>query len=292
MTASPSEVGVASLAHLQSADPVSDLVAALDSDGAVIVEGLLDAALLARFNAELDPLLAVAEPDRRFLNPAIEWFFGKRTRHVAAVAAHSRTFATEILCHPLLLGICDAVLGPACARYQLNIAHVLDRGPGAEAQYLHRDEAVWVHVPRPHPELQLATVIALEDFRAANGATRVVPGSHRWPLDRQPEPAEIADAAMAPGAAVIYLGSTIHGAGANTTADRRRRGMHVSYVVGWLRTEENQYLSVPVDVVRTLPRRAQELLGWAAHDALAAGGGYLGTVDLRDPVDLLAEGRW
>jgi ectoine hydroxylase-related dioxygenase (phytanoyl-CoA dioxygenase family) len=90
---------------------------------------------------------------------------------------------------------------------------------------------------------------------------------------------------------VIYLGSTIHGAGANTTVDRRRRGMHVSYVLGWLRTEENQYLSVPVDVVRELPRRAQELLGWAAHDALAAGGGYLGTVDLRDPVDLLAEGR-
>jgi ectoine hydroxylase-related dioxygenase (phytanoyl-CoA dioxygenase family) len=67
--------------------------------------------------------------------------------------------------------------------------------------------------------------------------------------------------------------------------------MHVSYVVGWLRTEENQYLSVPADVVRTLPRRAQELLGWAAHDAIASGGGYLGTVDLRDPVDLLAEGR-
>jgi ectoine hydroxylase-related dioxygenase (phytanoyl-CoA dioxygenase family) len=225
------------------------------------------------------------------LNPAVEWFFGKRTRHVAAVAAHSRTFATEVLCHPLLLGICDAVLGPACARYQLNIAHVLDRGPGAEAQMLHRDEMVWIHVPRPHPELQLATVIALEDFRAENGATRVAPGSHRWPLERSAEPHEIADAVMPPGSAVIYLGSTIHGAGSNTTADRRRRGMHVSYVVGWLRTEENQYLSVPVEVVRTLPRRAQELLGWAAHDAISSGGGYLGTVDLRDPVDLLAEGR-
>jgi ectoine hydroxylase-related dioxygenase (phytanoyl-CoA dioxygenase family) len=196
-----------------------------------------------------------------------------------------------VLCHPLLLSVCDALLGPACARYQLNIAHVLDRGPGAEAQFLHRDEMVWVHVPRPHPELQLATVIALEDFRVENGATRAVPGSHRWPAERQPEPGEIADAVMPAGAAVIYLGSTTHGAGANTTADRRRRGMHVSYVVGWLRTEENQYLSVPASVVRELPRRAQELLGWAAHDALSAGGGYLGTVDLRDPVELLAENK-
>jgi ectoine hydroxylase-related dioxygenase (phytanoyl-CoA dioxygenase family) len=281
----------ASLPRLQHGDPTSEILAALDEHGAVIVEGLLDAAVLARFNAELDPLLAVAQPDRRFLNPAVEWFFGKRTRHVAAVAAHSRTFATDVLCHPLLLGVCDAVIGPACARYQLNIAHVLDRGPGAEAQMLHRDELVWNHVPRPHPELQVATVIALENFRAENGATRVVPGSHRWPIERVPESDEIADAVMPAGSAVIYLGSTIHGAGANTTADRRRRGMHVSYVVGWLRTEENQYLSVPVDIVRELPRRAQELLGWAAHDAIAAGGGYLGTVDLRDPVDLLAEGR-
>ncbi len=276
--------------HLSARDSRADVVAALDEQGAVIVEDLLDAALLARFNAELDPLLDAAQPDRQFLNPAIDWFFGKRTRHVSAVAAHSRTFATDVLCHPLLLGVCDAVLGPACASYQLNIAHVLDRGPGAEAQFLHRDELVWVHVPRPHPELQVASVIALEDFRAENGATRVVPGSHRWPLDRKPEEREITEAVMPPGAAVIYLGSTIHGAGANTTVDRRRRGMHVSYVVGWLRTEENQYLSVPVEVVRELPRRAQELLGWAAHDALASGGGYLGTVDLRSPVDLLAEG--
>src|SRR5215471_8582188 len=113
--------------HLCARDGADAAVAALAEHGAVIVEGLLDAAPLARFNGELDPLLAGAQPDRRFLNPAIEWFFGKRTRHVAAVAAQSRTFATEVLCHRLLLAICDAVLGPACARYQLNIAHVLDR---------------------------------------------------------------------------------------------------------------------------------------------------------------------
>ena len=74
---------------------------------------------------------------------------------------------------------------------------------------------------------------------------------------------------MRAGSAVIYLGSTIHAGGANVTADERRRGMHVSYCVGWLRTEENQYLSAPPDVVRTMPRQSQELLGYAAHDALA-----------------------
>jgi hypothetical protein len=40
-----------------------------------------------------------------------------------------------------------------------------------------------------------------------------------------------------------------------------------------------------------LPRRSQELLGYAAHDAIAVGGGYLGTVDLLDPIELLAQGK-
>ena len=82
-----------------------------------------------------------------------------------------------------------------------------------------------------------------------------------------------------------------HGGGRNATQDRWRRGMHMSFVVGWLRTEENNYLSTPPDVARTLPRRAQELLGYAAHDAIAAGGGYLGAVDLLDPIELLAKGK-
>ncbi len=276
--------------QLTAQDSTRDVVAALDAHGVVIVEDALDPDLLARFNAELDPILAGAESDRAFLNPAVEWFMGKRTRHLTGVAAHSRVFGHEVLVHPLLLAVCDAVLAPSCATYQLNIAHVLDRGPGAEAQMLHRDELVWIHVPRPHPELQVASMIALEDFAADNGATRVVPGSHRWEPDRQPEASEVAIAAMPAGAAAIYLGSTLHGGGANTTPDRRRRGMHLSYVVGWLRTEENQFLAVPAEVVETLPRRAQELLGWVAHDAIASGGGYLGTVDLRDPVERFAEG--
>ena len=89
----------------------------------------------------------------------------------------------------------------------------------------------------------------------------------------------------------MYLGSTLHGGGANVTTDERRRGMHVSYCVGWLRTEENQYLSTPIEVVRTLPPESQALLGYASHDAVAVGGGYLGSVRVQDPVALLAAGE-
>ena len=279
-----------SLPHLKATDPLPQLVTALRDYGALVVEGLLEREPLKRINAELDPHVERASLERDFLNPALAWFFGKRTRHVTAVASKSATFVAEVLCHPSLLGVSDAVLGPSCARYQLNLAHVLDRGPGAEAQFLHRDEVVWVHVPRPHPELQLASVIALVDFTRQNGATQVAPGSHRWPSERTPEEHELVSAEMPAGSAVIYLGSTLHRGGANTTRDVWRRGMHLSYVLGWLRTEENHYLATPPEIARTLPRRAQELLGYAAHDALAAGGGYLGALDLRDPVEMLAEG--
>jgi ectoine hydroxylase-related dioxygenase (phytanoyl-CoA dioxygenase family) len=124
-----------------------------------------------------------------------------------------------------------------------------------------------------------------------NGATVVAPGSHLWEKDRQPVEADLVAADMKAGSAVIYLGSTVHGGGGNTTSSQWRRGMHLSYVVGWLRTEENHYLTTPPDVARRLPRQVQEVLGYAAHDAIADLGGYLGTVELRDPVDLIAEGR-
>ena len=280
-----------SVPRLPASAATADVTTALQEHGAVIVDGVLDAELLARFNAEIDPILGQINPDRTYLNPAIDFFYGKRVRQITGVASRSRVFGEEILCHPFYGGVCDAILGPSCARYQLNVAQVMDRGPGAEQQFLHRDEGAWVHLPRPHPEVQLASVIALVDFTAEIGATVVAPDSHRWERDRQPELAELACAEMPAGSAVVYLGSTIHAGGANTTADRWRRGMHMSFVVGWLRTEDNNYLSTPPDVARTLPRRSQELLGYAAHDAIASGGGYLGTVDLLDPIELLAQGK-
>lgn len=284
--------------RLSASDSPGVIAAALQESGVAMVSDVLDGDVLARFNAEIDVHLAAADPDRKLINPIIDGFFGKQTRHITAVAAKSRTFVDEVLCHPLLLGVCDEILLPSCACYQLNIAHVLDRGPGAAQQLLHRDELVWVHLFKQggwandaRPEVQVASIIALEDFTAENGATRIIPGSHRWPRDRAPQLDELVAAEMPAGSAVLYLGSTIHGGGPNTTAERRRRGMHHSYTLGWLRTEENHYLSMPIGAARQLPRRALELLGYSAHDAILSGGGYLGAVDTADPVDLIEQGR-
>jgi ectoine hydroxylase-related dioxygenase (phytanoyl-CoA dioxygenase family) len=273
---------------------------ALERDGAAIIEHLLSADVVDRVNDEVGAALDRADPDGAMFNPVMQAFHGPCTRQVAGAPGLSPTFAVDVMCHPLLLALADRILLPSCARYQLNVGQLLQRGPGAEEQWLHRDEAVWSDMPRPGPELQLATVIAFVDFTRENGATRVVPGSHRWPdraltpaeqvMSTSPAPEQIAYAEMPAGSAVVYLGGTIHAGGSNTT-DVPRRGAHLSYCLGWLRTEENNYLSIPPARAAKLPRQAQELIGYAVHDSIPRGGGYLGMVRMQDPVELLAQGE-
>lgn len=270
------------------------VLAALDADGAVLIDRFVPDEIVEAVNAEIDAAVADAEAGMRTINPTIQLFFGPHTKHVSALAAASPTFANRVMTHPTYRAVCDAVLLPSCSRWQLNVGGAIVRGPGAEAQWPHRDEDVWPHFPRPEhglrPQLQVASMLALTPFRAETGATRVVPGSHRWPRDRQPEEHEIAVAELPVGGAVLYYGSTIHFAGTNSTTDEWRRGIHVSFTLGWLRTEENNFLAVPPDVVARLSPEAQEILGYAVHDAIAEGGGYLGMVRMRDPRELLAEG--
>ena len=283
----------------RTADP--DAVRAiLDRDGAAILEGLLTTEVVNRVNDEVGAILDAADPNAELFNPIMQAFHGPCTKQVTGACAISPTFATAVMCQPLLLALCDRILLPSCARYQLNLGHLLQRGPGADEQILHRDEAVWSDVPKPAPELQLATVIAFVDFTRENGGTRVVPGSHRWPdrilspaeqfAEPTPAPEQIAYAEMPAGSAVVYTGGTMHAGGSNTT-DIPRRGAHLSYCLGWLRTEENNYLAVPPAIAAKLPRQAQELLGYAVHDSIPRGGGYLGMVRMQDPVELLGRGE-
>ena len=108
----------------------------------------------------------------------------------------------------------------------------------------------------------------------------MVPGSHLWEAGREPKPEEILQAEMPAGSALFYLGSALHGGGANTTKDVPRRGMFLGFVVGWLRTEENSFLTVPIEDVKTMPVRVQELLGYKPHFAV-------GVVDVGSPMALL-----
>ena len=161
---------MARIARYTANTPVALMLEALEQDGALIVEGLLEAESRSRLNREIEPRLSGADPAMEHLNASVAAFFGTQVRHLSGLAGKSGTFAEQVMCHHVLL--------PNCAEYQLNLAHLMERGPGAMAQALHRDEDVWIHFPRPRPELMLASVVALVDFTRDNGATVVVPGSH------------------------------------------------------------------------------------------------------------------
>ncbi|MDG2307558.1 MAG: phytanoyl-CoA dioxygenase family protein [Candidatus Binatia bacterium] len=272
--------------RFQASETKETVLEVLQEDGVVVVEGLLEPGLRDQINRDFDPYMANAALTTPDLNDLSQAFYGDKTRRIGALPAKSRAFC-DVLTNPLLLGVCDEILLPACSSYQMNVGQVLEVGPGAVCQMLHRDEDVWVHVPRPAPMFQVATMTALVDFTGETGATRIVPGSHTWDPQRQAEEHDVAIAEMPAGSVAIYLGRTLHGAGTNRTADQWRRGIHLSYLVGWLRTEENNYLGVPPEVARDLPEQAQELLGYAMHDAIEAGGGVAGFVEMRDPMKML-----
>ncbi len=110
-------------------------------------------------------------------------------------------------------------------------------------------------------EPQFNTIYALTDFRADNGATRVVPGSNHWDWDKRAEPDQICQAEMSAGSVLMYSGSVVHSGGANNS-DEARMGLNITYCLGWLRQEENQYLSCPPEVAKELSPDLQELLGY------------------------------
>ena len=259
----------------------NDLCALLERDGAVIVENALATDQLTALNGELDEVVYATKPGVR--NPDHEFFiefYGKSTIRIDGLPAKSKTFI-DILLSPLIAAVADHFLLENCKDYLLNTAQVIQIGPHETAQKLHRDEGSWIYCPNPKPHFEIEAMFALSDFTLENGATCVVPGSHRWPRQRKAKPNEIVQAKMRAGAAVYYLGRTLHGGGANTTANDRR-GMFLGFVVGWLRTEENTFLSVPIEHVYDLPSRAQELLGYKSHTGI-------GVVDVGNPMALLAQ---
>ena len=119
------------LQRVEAYAPTEQVVGALLQDGAVIVQNLLSRDVVSAINAEVQPFVDLADPDMRHLNPGVQ-IFHAQTRHVSGLAGKSPTFATEVMIHPLLMNLCDTILGPSCARYQLNLAHLLERIPGAE----------------------------------------------------------------------------------------------------------------------------------------------------------------
>ena len=233
------------------------LLEALAAEGVAIVERVLDDATVAAIRAEFRPHL-----DREGLDSAGD-FNGYRTLRIGAILARSRA-VLPLLVHPLVLATADRFLLPHCLNYRFGSLTGIEILPGEGRQRLHRDQNCYSHRV-PGIEFEVAALWALEDFTAENGATHVIPGSHRWPLDRLPAAADATrQAEMPSGSLLLYLGTTYHGGGANRS-ERPRMGLVNTYSLGWLRQEENMALSVPRAIADSLPEEIRALMGYRPH---------------------------
>lgn len=273
------------LTTLTGKTAAADVFAAIAADGAAIVHDFVSPDLLSRLNQDLDGAVVDASPGSRSDSPIWTMFHGSNTKRFTGLCAKSPAFA-DLLQHPLMNAWARAALLPIAGDYWLNTGQAMVIGPGESAQFLHRDQDNWPvfsAMGARAPEITVSCMVALSDFEEAAGATRVVPGSHLWEdFARQVDQEDSVAAEMPAGSALLYSGKVIHGGGANRTVDTWRRGLHLSFVVGWLTPEEAHTIAVPWDVARTLPQTVQRLLGYGSYDPGDQPGGRLWLVDFDD----------
>lgn len=245
----------------------------IERDGYSLIENVFDGAFA---DALLEDIGRIVEAEGTDLGP--NDFEGFNTRRVYNLLAHGPLWQTLPI-HPRVLPVVEGVLDRGCLISSLSS---IDIGPGESAQMIHADDQL-IGLQRPHPAIVCNTMWALTDFTEANGATRIVPGSHL--VDSSPEigaPIESIAAEMPRGSVLIWNGSLWHGGGANQTK-ASRLGIASNYCAGFIRQQENQQLGIPREVAKTFSTRLRQLVGYGIYRHL------IGHIDKRNPDYLLGE---
>ncbi|HJL64248.1 MAG TPA: phytanoyl-CoA dioxygenase family protein [Candidatus Thalassarchaeaceae archaeon] len=247
---------------------------ALRSAGCAVIECLASEELIERVSEEMEPFIKATAfgPDS---------FTGSNTRRTGSLIARSLS-SHALAAHPIVVEAATSILCEKATSMQLHLTQVIDLGSGAEAQTVHRDQWAWDFFPFAEGwEVEVSTMWALTDFTERNGATRIIPGSHKWDDRLKLSYDETIPAEMPRGSILLWLGSTYHGGGRNET-DTRRTGLNFDYSASFLRQEENQYLACPPEVAATLNPDLAKLIGYTRGSYAL---GYYG--DLQDPMEAL-----
>ena len=242
-------------------------------DGYTILEDVIEP---ARVEALLGDLRSLEE--RFAVQPADNSFEGSRTIRIYNLLAFGKLYE-EVPVHEHVLPIVERVLDPGCLVSSLSSISIL---PGETAQPIHADDQL-IPVPKPHVPTVCNSMWALTDFTEANGATRVIPGSHL--ADTSPDygsPYDSVAAEMPRGSVLVWHGSLWHGGGANTT-DERRVGVAMNYCAGWIRQQENQQLGIPREIAAGFSPRLRKLCGFGIYS------GLIGHINKRDPAEMLGD---
>jgi ectoine hydroxylase-related dioxygenase (phytanoyl-CoA dioxygenase family) len=261
------------LTHLPATAAVDEIHEVLQRDAALVIDDLASAEQIAAITAEMAPFVAATPPGS-------DDFSGRNTKRTGALIARSPS-SHALIQHPTILGVTERLLHRAQS-FQLHLTQVISIGPDSPGQSIHRDQWAFDFFEFPSDyDVQCNTIWALTDFTEANGATRLMPGSQHLPDSFEHTVDETVAAEMTAGSCLLYTGKVYHGGGANRS-DETRMGLNITYDVGWLRQEENQYLSVPHGVAATLPDDLLRLMGYRIG---AYALGYID--DVRDPIEAL-----
>lgn len=261
-----------SLIHLPANAPAEEAIACVKENGYVIIDEAASANEIDQVLSELEPYISQTGYGQTEAT-------GTLTRRTGALIARSPT-ARRLITNPTVLAVCGACI-PAEAGFHVSLTEMISLSPGAKAQFIHRDELGYGRFPFPVDyEPQISTLWAMTDYTEEMGATRVVPNSHRLPSDVKFEQEDTVPAEMKRGSVIIYSGKLYHGGGFNRS-ERVRMAMNIDYAVAWTRQEENQYLSCPPEIARTLPVDLLKLMGYSTMD----GWGRVG--DWIDPLSYL-----
>ncbi len=234
--------------------PKERIAEILAAEGAAIIADLLPAGQVAQLNQDLMPHIE--------RTPFGDDFTGRQTQRTGALVARVPS-TRDLVMHPDILAAAETFLAPYTDRIILHLTQTIYIHPEQGAQPFHRDRLAWGgYLPRS-VEPQFNTIWALTDFTKENGATRLVPGSNHWPDEQRAQPEQMCQAEMSAGSVLLYSGSVIHSGGENRST-ASRLGLNITYCLGWLRQEENQYLSCPPHIAKDLDPQLQELLGYTS----------------------------
>jgi len=249
---------------------IDQAVSQIREDGYAVVPNFLDEQTLERLRCGLAPVFDAigSRPDKDY---------GQQTLHTHNLLAKTRA-VDEVLVDDRLLGLIEAVLGPD---FQVSGVAAMRPGPGDRRQRMHQDDGHYP-IPRPHPPLIVNTLIALDPFTAENGATEVVPGSHRSTA-RVEQDVPTVTVEMPAGALLFWEGALWHRGGGNSTRNEYRRSINVNFNLAWLKQRENQFVGVPWEVAVEMPEKLQALIGYKLTNF------GLGTVDYRNPMETVKQ---
>jgi hypothetical protein len=264
---------LACLRHFTKENSIDEIEAAIQADGACIVDALVSADFCDQLMRDFKPTIESVdwcntEVADDFAGLEDEQFFGVKTKRFHGLASLSPNVEL-IISDPFLLKLACQVLGVGnrCRDIRVSNMELMVLGEGETRQSFHRDFDSWPYLARSTDEIALISAnIALTDFTETNGATVVVPGSHQWPKRRAPKDTEICQAVMSKGSALLYSGDVVHGGGSNLEA-ANRTGFYIGYIPSWLSNLENHAVSNTPEIISGLDERTRRLLdivpgGW------------------------------